>query len=337
VNNEKICKCFKQGSRNIWNQYGDFFELNFSVGEETITETTLIDLVKKLPNTMLSKKFEAAINPFNKADERENGADFEWYIIDGDEWIKFLVQAKKLKFAEQAKGIKMYYELKREYEDKTTQCQNLIYNAWKHDFIPLYCFYNFFDVIENGKFIPQSNNEDFPVDYELMGWTYTYADIVYKDERNKKFEDIYSDTKTVASLFCSDKSIHEILEDYNGDDDGNGGNTVNIPPDGSGGGGGILPKPKIKPKNMFDLPDYVKKILGESGIDIGNYGEIQDDDAKPQSSKIVAVTVRIPVNGKNQTAKDEKNANGTANKTGNKKKTHIKNTEVKTKVPATVG
>jgi hypothetical protein len=309
MSNELLCKCFKQGSRNIWNQYGDFTERGFSVGEETITETTLLDLVKKMPNLMLSRKFDGVVKPFNKSEERENGADWEWYIIDGEEWIKFLVQAKKLKFEEQKKGIKMYYELKREYSDKTTQCQNLIYHAWKNDFIPIYCFYNFFDANENEKFIPQSNNDEFPTDYELLGWTYCYADNVYKEEKNKTFEEINSNhSPTVASLFCSDKSIHQILEEYN--DDGEGGISVKIPPEDNGGGdGSTLPKPDIRPRKLNLLPDYVKKMLGDTVVDVGNYGSVQDPDAKPLSSQLVAVTIRVPVNDETETIEKQSRSN----------------------------
>ncbi|RXT14873.1 DUF6615 family protein [Ammoniphilus sp. CFH 90114] len=301
MRNELLYKCFKQGSRSIWNQFGDFTEKGFSVGEETITETTLLDLVKKMPNLMLSRKFEAAIKPFNKAEERDNGADWEWYIIDGEEWIKFLVQAKKLKTELQKKKIKMYYELKREYKDGTTQCQNLIYHAWTNGFIPIYCFYNFFDVSENEKFLPESGDVAFPADYELLGWTYCYADMVYKYEKNKTFEEMQSFTTTVASIFCSDKSIYEILEDYNDDDDDDdgGGISVKVPTDNYGGGS-FLHKPEIKPQKLGTLPDYVKQMLSDTKVNVGDYGQIQDPNASPQSSQLVAVTIRVPVNNENE-------------------------------------
>lgn len=298
MNNELLCRSFKQVSRNIWNNYGEFYEHSFNVGEETITETTLIDLVRKMPKLMLSQKFSNAILPFNKIEERENGADFEWYIIDGEKWIKFLVQAKKLKFVKQRKVLKKYYNLKREYDDKTTQCQNLIYNAWEKGFIPIYCFYNFFDINSNKNLLPMSDNYKFPIDYELMGWTYCYADRIYKDERDKTFEELSPYIQTVSSLFCSDKSIDEIIQDYTDDDGGgDGGITLNKPPNGNGGNGGVMHKPQIKSKDLNSLPEYVKKMLDDSGVDVGNYGKFQAEDAKPQSSSLVAVTIRVPVSG----------------------------------------
>ncbi|SDM73900.1 hypothetical protein SAMN05518871_102125 [Psychrobacillus sp. OK028] len=292
---ELICRTFKQASRDIWRDYGESAERGFIFGEETITETTLMELARRMPRTLVSRNFHIATEPFNKTEERKNGADWEWFIIDGNEWTKLLVQAKKLKIKDQ----KNKYNLHHLYTDGSNQCQNIIYRAWEKEYIPVYCFYNYLEQETYSTVIPTSDDGCFPTDYELLGWTYCYADYLYPTSNSeKKFEEVFDKSFTVSRLFCGDLSVDNIIGEYNDLGDGGGGDGLKIPsppsPDGKDLGGKELPKPKIEPKTVNELPEYVKQMLHDSQITIKDIGEINFSDAIPELSPLVVVTIRVP-------------------------------------------
>ncbi|MED0933079.1 hypothetical protein P4T29_15905 [Bacillus mobilis] len=292
---ELICSVFKQASRDIWGGYGESFEAGITFGEETITETTLMGLTRKMPQTIISRNFQTALKPFNRNEERKIGADWEWYIIEGDRWTKLLVQAKKLIIKDNLNN----YSLHHEYKDGSNQCQNLIYNAWANEFIPIYCFYNFLEPEIYTSVIPDSN-PSFPTDYELLGWTYCYADHLFptKNGKKDKFKDVYKNCFTVSRLFCGNLSIDDILREYNDlNNRGNGGGLkVPFPPDDSGpGGGSELSKGTIKSKHVSELPEYVKIMLNSSGVTIKEIGDVPVSNCIPNLSPLVVATVRVPV------------------------------------------
>lgn len=102
-----------------------------SFGEETITETNLLELQYRHPNLV-------KIEMFSKWQEsRTTGADWEWHLI-GKHWtLKFRVQAKRITKAGKIKGLHQQSK-----HATRPQIDMLIEDAKNTDTIPIYCFYS---------------------------------------------------------------------------------------------------------------------------------------------------------------------------------------------------
>jgi len=57
------------------------------LGEVTLTEMLLIEIANRHP-------FDAIAIPFTPSLETMIGADWEWWLTDGNKWLGILVQAK---------------------------------------------------------------------------------------------------------------------------------------------------------------------------------------------------------------------------------------------------
>ena len=114
----------------IWHDQDDAFNHGLTLQEETLTETLLLKMAKDLSPLGLE------ILMFNKGQEGENGADWEWFF-DGPECsVGFRIQAKVLKRSEGSPG--KYAQLGK----PAGQTQKLIDEAKKHKLNPIYIFYN---------------------------------------------------------------------------------------------------------------------------------------------------------------------------------------------------
>ncbi len=100
-----------------------------SYGEETITETNLLELRRRHP-TMIR------LETFSKKKEAANGADWEWHIIGRRQTLRIRVQAKRL----QKDGkLKILHKIASSGKQ---QIDLLIADAKKHNMLPVYCFYS---------------------------------------------------------------------------------------------------------------------------------------------------------------------------------------------------
>lgn len=82
-----LCKTFKDLSQDTWKKIEQSKSVSFQLKEETITDQNLLHLKIKNPN-------EIHIHIFNKIAKGTNGADWEWWLNDGTDWLGFRVQAK---------------------------------------------------------------------------------------------------------------------------------------------------------------------------------------------------------------------------------------------------
>lgn len=104
-------------------------DVHVSYGEETITETNLLELRRRHPAII-------TLNTFGKKKEARNGADWEWHIIGRRRKFRMRVQAKRLQKDD---------KLKIPHEVKSTgdqQIDLLIKDAKKHRLKPVYCIYS---------------------------------------------------------------------------------------------------------------------------------------------------------------------------------------------------
>ncbi|MDF0594618.1 DUF6615 family protein [Psychromarinibacter halotolerans] len=114
----------------IWHDQDDAFHHGLTLQEETLTETLLLKMARDFSPLGLE------VLMFNKGQEGENGADWEWFF-DGPECsVGFRIQAKVLKRGEGSPG--KYAQLGK----PAGQTQKLIDDAKKYGLNPIYIFYN---------------------------------------------------------------------------------------------------------------------------------------------------------------------------------------------------
>jgi hypothetical protein len=109
--------------------------MNSPMGEETVTETLLLDLALELGPHL-------AVEPFTKyAESHETGADWEWWFCDGQGQPAFgmRVQAKKLK---STKAGVPYYDLAYTPKNGKRQVDRLCEAAKAKKLPAIYALYN---------------------------------------------------------------------------------------------------------------------------------------------------------------------------------------------------
>lgn len=113
-------------SRNL--EFSHRYNVRVSYGEETITESNLLEIRRRHPELV-------RIRTFPKRQEANTGADWEWHIVGRKRTAKMRVQAKRL----QCNGV-----LRVRYKVKSTGRQQrslLIAGARAARMKPVYCIY----------------------------------------------------------------------------------------------------------------------------------------------------------------------------------------------------
>ena len=105
-------------------------DVKISYGEETITETNLLEIRRRHPKTV-------ELLTFSKSQESKNtGADWEWHIIGNAYTLKMRIQAKRIY---KAGGIGNLNQMGK--EATKPQIDLLIEDAKANRLFPAYCFY----------------------------------------------------------------------------------------------------------------------------------------------------------------------------------------------------
>lgn len=128
-----LCQSFIQISHNTSCDLRHAWASNLSFGEETITETNLLALKRRHPKNIV-------VYSFTKKIEATNGADWEWWFVDGAKQmgLPMRVQAKRLpKNSELFKGLLTY----RTAGASRSQIENLIISAEANAMVPIHCLY----------------------------------------------------------------------------------------------------------------------------------------------------------------------------------------------------
>ncbi len=106
-------------------------DVNVSYGEETITETNLLEIRRRHPH-------KVTLLTFSKSQESKNtGADWEWHIIGRVYTLKMRVQAKRI---HKAGGIGNLKQIGK--GAAKPQIDLLIEDAKANSLFPAYCFYS---------------------------------------------------------------------------------------------------------------------------------------------------------------------------------------------------
>ena len=125
---------FERLAAEVWHLLASASEMNFSYGEESITDNLLLKIRSAaLPNVLVQKA--------NKKHEARWGLDWEWWIGSRScGWLRYAVQAKKL---DVNKG--RYNTLRHKIRDGRKpeyQIERLKAFSQACRAIPIYCFYN---------------------------------------------------------------------------------------------------------------------------------------------------------------------------------------------------
>src|ERR1700730_4174070 len=87
-----LCETFRSQSGLVWNRMAKASRVGLALSEETlITETALYEMA--LAHELDGK---IAISLATKPQEARHGADWEWWLINGNMGVSFRVQAKRL-------------------------------------------------------------------------------------------------------------------------------------------------------------------------------------------------------------------------------------------------
>ncbi|RWF74739.1 MAG: hypothetical protein EOS26_15920 [Mesorhizobium sp.] len=113
----------------IWKDLGNARSHGISRGEETITENFLLDV-------QLAHPAEVSTFQSNKREEAVTGADWEWWLTDGRQWLGLLIQAKILN-----PRSNLYSAIKHKVAGRP-QIDNLINQAALKGIPAFYFFYN---------------------------------------------------------------------------------------------------------------------------------------------------------------------------------------------------
>lgn len=253
------CKVVKDNSRNIWNLILRGKQQGIKIQEETITEILLLDLAEKFGDQM-------KITLFNKNQEGKNGSDWEWYIKKKGVWLGFSVQAKILNYENDMYDSLFYQNQKT----KEYQIDKLIIHSFKKNLIPIYSFYNYTEIFRDPI---RWRYFYFPIDSELIGWSYATATDVYKFKKRGKAGildfDLGRNSELMSKPFCEitffesdiEKMISNIRNELDGVLDENTDIAELIQENN------ITEVPNFGFKNLNELPPYVQELYeGEGNI-----------------------------------------------------------------------
>lgn len=204
--NDVLCDVFRTQARWVWNGLGQAWSRKFMFSETTITELLLLQLRESAPGAIF-------VIPFKPAEERKNGADWQWCFADRSMGLfaEARIQAKRL--YQNGK----YGSLLHKYRSGTPryQMKRLIEEASKAQIPPLYVFYNHLEP-RHAEYVVSQDAE--PV--ELWGCSIAHADDVrsclYPTMRGysgTQFSRVMSVSRPWHELVCtspSEKQGHDL-------------------------------------------------------------------------------------------------------------------------------
>ena len=156
-----VTQKFEKLSRTVWDNIWLSNYYRTIYGEETITDSLLLELVKQ-------NFFNIRILQTPKNIESIKGTDWEWFVGSPRfGWIRFAIQAKKL-YLKHNSYPNLNHKVGTPPHD---DCQINILRTYSqaNGSVPLYNFYNYYPQAEEPEHWHCSN----PFDPELLGWTFT--------------------------------------------------------------------------------------------------------------------------------------------------------------------
>lgn len=128
---EELCQDMDSLARQTWKNYEEGSGVGLAPGEESTTDSVLLDLWRVSGGIL-------HVNKFTRHQERRNGADWEWWVGSAtDGWLRLRVQAKRI--------YEQHYQ-RLDHRDKETgvyQYETLIQGCAQDSYsYPVHVFYN---------------------------------------------------------------------------------------------------------------------------------------------------------------------------------------------------
>jgi hypothetical protein len=187
-----LCEITKRQSIWIWRKLEDAHTYQSKIGEESITDFFILALKK------VQKGNNYEVNSFTRHQESKNGADWEiWLTGNSRKWLGLRVQAKVISLD----GT----EFKQLHYKNGIQTTKLIDDALKHNAIPLYCLYSYWD--KNNNFVKVNSPCAKRADYSIrpFGASILHAKQVQKSA-NSKLQSLAPHLIPLHCLFCDCKN-----------------------------------------------------------------------------------------------------------------------------------
>ena len=127
---QALCDTFRTLSYKTWDLLGKGRSVHCQMGEETITDLNLLELIVRHTKQVVT-------HIFTKPAEAATGADWEWWFTGGGKWVGFRAQAKILELRTETFS-NLHYKTSKGY-----QADILISSALSGTppRIPIYCLY----------------------------------------------------------------------------------------------------------------------------------------------------------------------------------------------------
>ncbi|GEM_PF-1476091 len=188
-----LCWYFRHLARQTWEMIDRSRQVPYQLKEETLTDFNMLSLMELRSPSI-------RIEPFNKYEEGQNGADWEWWFTNGAQWIGFRVQAKVINIKNDN-----FEHLHYQGRASIPQSEKLILQAEFPESnetprIPIYCLFLNSD---------QLRHEELKVDKELYGCSILSAYKVKEMRPDKKnsMDDLQEFIFPWHELVCSRNSL----------------------------------------------------------------------------------------------------------------------------------
>lgn len=181
-----ICETFKKIAIETWFRLSDTKKVGLSLGEETITDINLLEI-------RLANHPEIQVVKFNKGQEGNNGADWEWWLTGkSNKWLGLRIQAKVINLKNDS-----YKQL--HYKQQTDK---LIESSEKNEckLLPLYCLYTMCDL---SQYVEKFTCNSYGGMYETYGCSFVNAFVVKKlKKKDKCISHLIQDMFPWHCIFC---------------------------------------------------------------------------------------------------------------------------------------
>ncbi|WP_327857657.1 DUF6615 family protein [Acinetobacter guillouiae] len=187
-------KLFIKNSAWVWNNLRDARKLKIQLGEESITDFLILNLMKLAASNL-------KIKTFTRKKEAVNGADWEWWFRGfSGKWLGMRIQAKVLSLSNERYN-SLHYLNKNGH-----QVDLLIKDAQLYNMIPVYCMYSNWDPQKYNK--PQSC-KSHPSYVRHFGVSLLSVNNVKKFKKNNinQLSKIIVDLIPLHCIVCSNNSL----------------------------------------------------------------------------------------------------------------------------------
>jgi hypothetical protein len=130
---DDLCALFVWAALKTWRDLQDSNRLGASISEDSITDMLLLEMARRT-------RYLAYKRYTRHEESKTSGADWLWWFVSGNRGFPLLVQAKRLFGGKTPAYSSLKYAGRR-----SDQTNVLLRHAKRQGWLPIFCFYNFWD------------------------------------------------------------------------------------------------------------------------------------------------------------------------------------------------